>query len=388
MELTEDESYELEKNRVLKILQSREGPLEIAELVQQYKDDFKADLRVWKTRFVTIEAFMKIGCCATVGETGVSLTNKTSPANSTVVRYLTRPQFSSFFGFSDDKNKGVAYRVWRFEVDSAIQEGLHAPEVIAEQIRKSLQGEAKNKIVGFGSGTSVEQILQQLDQFYGDDGAAVGDELLSQAYKMRQQESEEVSAFASRLDNKIRQAKNHGADLLPDEEAVDRHLRLLFWQGLKENVKDKARHKKDSCKTFADLIVAARYGEKETTPFQAPRRVARQNNQASEVLGPNGSDSRPPEWLAEVCSAMAREVRQALQPFTSNPSRAENSPPRDRTPNYSRPNDQQSRQLPTCFRCGQKGHVRKGCRNTPLASSKYQQSGNDFAPLSRGSQRQ
>ena len=26
---------------------------------------------------------------------------------------------------------------------------------------------------------------------------------------------------------------------------------------------------------------------------------------------------------------MAREVRQALQPFTSNPSRAENSPPRE-----------------------------------------------------------
>ena len=62
---------------------------------------------------------------------------------------------------------------------------------------------------------------------------------------MRQQESEEVSAFASRLDNKIRQAKNNGTDLLPHEEAVDCHLRLLFWQGLKEAVKDKARHKKD-----------------------------------------------------------------------------------------------------------------------------------------------
>ena len=53
-----------------------------------------------------------------------------------------------------------------------------------------------------------------------------------------EQESEEVSAFASRLDNQIRQAKNHGAKLLPDKE--DCHLRLLFWQGLKESVKDKA----------------------------------------------------------------------------------------------------------------------------------------------------
>ena len=67
------------------------------------------------------------------------------------------------------QKKGVAYRVWRM----AIQEGLHVPEVIVEPIHKSLQREAKNKIVGSGSGTSVEQILQQLDQFYGDDGASV-----------------------------------------------------------------------------------------------------------------------------------------------------------------------------------------------------------------------
>ena len=42
------------------------------------------------------------------------------------------------------------------------------------------------------------------------------------------------SAFAYRLDNQIRKAKNHDAELLPDEEAVDRHMRLLFWQSLKE----------------------------------------------------------------------------------------------------------------------------------------------------------
>ena len=271
MELTEDEKYTLEKNRAAKILQSCEGPLEIAALVEKYKGQYKADFREWKTKFVTFKTFLTLGCGATIGETGVTLSKKNQPETSTMVRYLTRPQFSSFFGFSEEKNKGVPYRVWRFEVDSATQGGLHSAEVIAEQIRKSLQGEAKNKIVGFGSGTSVEQILRQLDQFYGEDGAAAADELLSQAYKMRQQESEEVSAFTSRLDNQIRRSQNHGAELLPDDDAVDRHLRLLFWQGLKESVKDKARHKKDSCKTFADLIVAARYGEKEANLPQASR---------------------------------------------------------------------------------------------------------------------
>ena len=50
---------------------------------------------------------------------------------------------------------------------------------------KSLQGEFKSKIVGLGLGTTLEKILEQLDQFCGDDDAAVGLELLlilSEAY--------------------------------------------------------------------------------------------------------------------------------------------------------------------------------------------------------------
>ena len=126
----------------------------------------------------------------------------------------------------------------------------------------------------------------------------MGDQLLSQAYSFRQQEGEEVSAFASRLDNQIREEKNHGAELLPNEEAVDRHLRLLLWQGLKESIKDKARHKKKSCKTFAELIAVARYGEKEANSTQFPRRVVRQNFIPETGLM---ETDEPPDWLPEVC---------------------------------------------------------------------------------------
>ena len=76
---------------------------------------------------------------------------------------------------------------------------------------------------------------------------------------MKRGELEEVSAFASRLDNQLRKAKEKGTELLPDDTALDRHLRLLFWEGLKSSIKDKARHKKDECKTFGELISAARW---------------------------------------------------------------------------------------------------------------------------------
>lgn len=44
MELSVDEKYEVEKNRVVKILQSKEGPVELEELVEEYKKTFKSEL--------------------------------------------------------------------------------------------------------------------------------------------------------------------------------------------------------------------------------------------------------------------------------------------------------------------------------------------------------
>lgn len=79
---------------------------------------------------------------------------------------------------------------------------------------------------------------------------------------MKQGKHEEVSAFASWLDNQLRKAKEKGTELLPDDAALDQHLRLLFWEGPKPSIKDKARHKKEKCKTFGELISAARYGER------------------------------------------------------------------------------------------------------------------------------
>ena len=65
--------------------------------------------------------------------------------------------------------------------------------------------------------------------------------------------------------------KTNDVKLLPDKEAVDCHLRVLVWLGLKESVKDKARHKKDSRKTFTNLIAVVHCGEKESNFTQFPQ---------------------------------------------------------------------------------------------------------------------
>ena len=154
--------------------------------MEEYKKSFKPKLKDWKIHFVSFKDFVRMGCgaeirgmCVVLASTSTNVACNSPSPQFSLVRYLTHPKFSSFFGFSDDNGKGIAYRVWQFEVDRAIQENLHSHKVIADQIHKLLQGETKARIVGFSPGTLVEKILAQFDQFYGDEGAAVGDELLS-----------------------------------------------------------------------------------------------------------------------------------------------------------------------------------------------------------------
>ena len=133
--------------------------------------------------------------------------------SSLPVQYLSKPQFSPFFGFSEgeQRHKGVDYRIWRYEVESAVSRRRITFGTSDRRTNSSLaQGEAKSKLVSFGSEASVSSILQLLDQFYIEEGAATGGEILTRAYAMKQGEREEVSAFASRVDNHFASQESQG----------------------------------------------------------------------------------------------------------------------------------------------------------------------------------
>ena len=234
MELTVEEQVWIEENRVRTVLEESAEGLSEAELVDEYKDRYKSAMKAFEGEFTSLGAFLKYRVKATLNNSSgkYSLSGATSnPSGPQPLYMFSRPQFSQFFGFGEvDKSKGVPYRVWRFEVNSAIQGGLYTSQVIAEQIRRSLQGEAKTKLVGIGADSDPKMILEKLDQFYSDVGAKTGDEVLSEAYQFRQRENEEIAAFASRLDNHVRMARSRGTELLPDDDAVQRQLSMLFWR--------------------------------------------------------------------------------------------------------------------------------------------------------------
>ena len=161
---------------------------------------------------------------------------------------------------------------------------------------------------------------------------------------MKHGEREEVSAFASRLHNQFREAKEKGTELLPDDTVLDRHLRLLFWEGLKPSIKDKARHKKEKCKTFGELISAARYIERLVNLSPIPTQVVKSQQVTAE-------EEKTPNWASAFC---AREVHSSL---ASKPT-----PPAElRIPREQSGGPQGDQYTPTCFRCGQVGHFQQGC---------------------------
>ena len=172
MELSSDEKCAIEGDRVVKIVKEAGEALSFGDVSKMYVEKYKSDLKQWKEEFTNFGAFLKYGAgsdVVVVGES-VSLCSSVvskSDKSSLPVQYLSKPQFSQFFGFSEgeQRHKGVDYRIWRYEVESALSAGLHSEPVVVEQIRRSLQGEARSKLVGFGSEASVSSILQSFDQF-------------------------------------------------------------------------------------------------------------------------------------------------------------------------------------------------------------------------------
>ena len=83
--------------------------------------------------------------------TKVEINKDSKSVVSTALQCFAKSQFSLFVGFAR-VDKGVTYRVWEYEVASSLKQGIYLNEIITEQIRKSLQGEAKNNNAGFEPG--------------------------------------------------------------------------------------------------------------------------------------------------------------------------------------------------------------------------------------------
>ena len=188
------------------------------------------------------------------------------------------------------------------------------------------------------------------------------------------------------MDNQVRKAKVRGTALLPDEGTVDKHLRVLFWEGLKGPIKDKARHRKDQCQSFTELITAARYGEKEAYGSNEAKYLERA--QQSVVQDPEESArsnaDNPPKWFNQ----MLQEVKARASTVEARQNEQSSVVGRREAWGSRRPGGDP----PACFRCEQASHLRIGCRNAPIdrnltSGNTGRTPENEDRLLTRGSQR-
>ena len=268
--------------------------------------------------------------------------------------YIQPPRISVFMGDSN-KGHGVDFDSWKFEVESLLRDATYSERVLAPFVRQSIRGEPSRLIQTLGPHASIHQLIHELEASYGtvQDGPA----LLQKAYNSHQEDQESAAAFGRRLKLLTYDACRRGG--LP-QSSMDTVLRQIYWRGLRDpEVRNACRHLKDTAGDFDHLVRLVRKGEQEVQATSC--RPPKDHRPPHPVVPVPATTPQPfSEALSNINSTLA-ELKVALRPTANNAS----SPKHTAVPKPNT-NPPPVRQQPVeCFRCGEKGHISKGCRNPP-----------------------
>ncbi|CAG2194060.1 unnamed protein product [Mytilus edulis] len=159
------------------------------------------------------------------------------------------PRISAFSG---DAKTGTPYDLWRYEVQCLIKTG-HTHETITMAIRRSLRGDASKVPMRLGPEATIDDIIDKMDSIYGS--VDQPEALLGQFYTARQQDDEDVATWACRLEEILSKAKNRKNIT---EENINDMLTSKFFDGLRPELKNIVRYKKDTITDFHSLLKATR----------------------------------------------------------------------------------------------------------------------------------
>jgi hypothetical protein len=274
------------------------------------------------------------------------------------------PKLSNFSGAHPGKNE-ARYDEWNYEVKCLKAEGVHSSGAILRAIRRSTHGEAGRIVMRLGPNAGIPDILHKLDVVYGT--VERGEVLLGDFYAATQSETEDVVEWSCKLEDMLEKAKSKG--YVNTTTGSDEMLRTKFWLGLRSSLRDASSHKFDTCKTFDELRVELRIiehdhnGRKRADSSKKPGHVKSQiatkpdDENGSQTQHQATNSSEFAELKGLICSINDRFTK--LEGKVDQVSRSYNRSDGKST------NSRQStnrRTTPTCWRCGQEGHLKSGCR--------------------------
>lgn len=275
------------------------------------------------------------------------------------------PKISCFSG-ANLKNE-TTYDLWKYEVTSLMNDALYDYDSINYAVRRSLKGEAGRVAMHLGPQASLQDILRKLESIYG--AVESKEEILAHFYRAKQNEDESVTTWSCRLEDLLGKAVNKG---LVHHTEKDEMLRSMLWTGLRPTLKDISGHKFDTIGTFDELRIALRHIERDHTELEKPNKKP----QIAKSATPDQVEPKPDKM--DELTGLVFQLASRMDSYEKNQQVGNGDKGRNSKQNnyYNRQNYQRgsrnnqnvahSNNNPTreikCYRCGQLGHIKKGCR--------------------------
>ncbi|XP_033730826.1 uncharacterized protein LOC117320329 [Pecten maximus] len=265
------------------------------------------------------------------------------------------PKISIFSGSPQVPHGEVPFEQWIYEVEMLQRDGIYKDQAIFQAVRRSLRGEAANTARGMGSSVALQQVLDNMTGNYGNIAAA--EDLLAKFYSAKQEDSESVTSWASRLEDILDRAKTR-CELTQSQ--VTEMLRTKFWRGLKKSLRDVTGHKFDTIQDYDKLRIAVRQIEQADASPEKPKPV--------KVAIPHNEDIKEMKALVKDLTTEMSKLKQDLVSLQKNRESGHGCPPARgsyKVPQDYRRQDKPYRgdsDRPVCWRCGQPGHIKRDCR--------------------------
>ena len=328
------------------------------------KMDNADDLKNWMADYVKDQGRM-----ANPGDQLATGTVPKVPIDTTT-HVIHDPKISIFSGGSNPKE--ITYEAWRYEVMTLLQEGTHKLNDVTTAAKKSLRGDASKVVRRLGIHADMHMIRKKLDGIYGT--VEDTEDLLGKFYSTQQQSDESVASWGCRLEDLLDRALHDHP--LPTQSMNDM-LRTKFWNGLLPHLREPMRNKAEVIVNFDDLLIAARKIENEhPNIITAKQNKDSEKSKRPQVKMVSAEMNTPPtsdmETLKGLVCSLTTKVDELQQNFNSKVSTAKPkySGNRQQRQQWSKHNsgessfDKGSGKRPpiTCYRCGQVGHLKHGCR--------------------------
>lgn len=310
-----------------------------------------------------------------------------SPSAKTT-HILHTPKIFAFSGEGDKKE--TAFESWQYEIKTLLREGSFSIKTVTTAAKKSLRGEAAKVVRRLGVDSTIDQILDKLQIIYGrvEDPS----DLLTEFHKATQEPTESVSTWCCRIEDLLYRALETDPDHINKPEET---LRRKFYSGLRQDIKSRIRHLKDTLRSFDKLLHEARRAEMEDKSLaidkpKIPAQLKMTNADDSENTSEMATLKGTIHALNTKVDAMAstlKELKDSSQTSSwqstnnyrggyrgksrwNNQGRNQNwnqtqvSTSQDGTQStqpVSTSQVSQSRRPVICHRCGQEGHKAYGC---------------------------